>query len=145
MHDPRFSTRLALALVLSGAFAGAAWPQQSGSSVTDQELAAYKRNAQAGCQEGGKKQGDPQEKIDAFCSCLMATLEKSVSDVEWRQLARYSLDGRGEDEKKALDPHLKNLAACRPQQPQSQAQPQRKAEPQTGLKAKPQTGFKVQP
>ena len=145
MHDPRFSKQLALTLVLSGAFAGAAWSQQPGSSVTAKELAAYKRNAETGCQEGGKKQGDPQEKIDAFCSCLMATLEKSVSDAEWRQLVRYSREGRGADEKKALDPHLKNLAACRPQQPQSQAQPQPKAEPQTGLKARPQTGFKVQP
>ena len=86
------------------------------SPVTDAQVADYKRNATAGCQEGGKKQGDPQAQVDAFCGCLLETLNKSMTAAEWRQVVLYSLNKQGEEEVKALTPHLEKVKACLPQQ-----------------------------
>jgi hypothetical protein len=91
----------------------AGYAQNEPSEVTDAEISKYKASAEAACRESGAKRGDPQERIDAFCGCVMATLSKSMSRPEWQQVYFYSLNRRNDREMQVLEPHLKKVAACR--------------------------------
>ena len=94
------------------AFAGVAHAQESPSEVTDSEIAKYKQLAFNECREPGIKRGDPAERVDAFCSCVVAALEKSMKRPEWQQAAFYRLHKNAEQEKSVLDPHLPNIKQC---------------------------------
>jgi hypothetical protein len=76
--------RLPTALLLFCAIATSVAAQQSPSDVTQAQIVEYKAAAENACKESGKKQGDPQEKVDAFCGCLMDVLDKSMSWPEWQ-------------------------------------------------------------
>jgi hypothetical protein len=101
------------AFFVAAGLAGAAFAQQSPSEVTDAEIARYKQTAQQGCREPGMARGDPQEMIDAFCNCILATLEKNLKRTEWQQLYFYSLKKQDVEERVVLEPHIKGLAVCR--------------------------------
>ena len=88
--------------------------QQSAAQVTDAQVSNYKRVAAESCREGGKKQGDPEVQVNAFCGCLMETLDKSMSAAQWREVVSYSLNQQLEQEAKALSPHLAKAKACAP-------------------------------
>jgi hypothetical protein len=107
------NTRL-LALLLAGLFSAPVAAQKEPSQVTDKEIAKYKALADTSCREAGAKQGDPKEKIDAFCGCLLTTLNKSLTRPEWQQAYFYSINSQTKEEMAVLGPHLKNVAACRP-------------------------------
>ena len=94
-------------------FAGAAFAQESPSEVTDAEIARYKATAQKGCRDAGLARSDPQERVDAFCNCVLATLEKTMKRTEWQQASFYSMKNQEAEEKAVLDPHFKNLTVCR--------------------------------
>jgi hypothetical protein len=104
---------LAATLLMCGV-AGPLHAQQAARNVTEAQIAEYKRNAAAGCQEGGKQQGDPEAQVTAFCGCLIETLSKNMTPAEWRQVVFYSLKKQGEEEVKALTPHLEKAKACMP-------------------------------
>ena len=53
-------------------------------------------------------------RYESFCSCMMSTLQKSLTPEEWRLAAFYSLKKRAGEERLVLDPHLSELRACRP-------------------------------
>jgi hypothetical protein len=119
------NTRL-LALLLACLFSAPVAAQKEPAEVTDKEIAKYKALADTSCREAGAKQGDPKEKIDAFCGCLLTTLNKSLTRPEWQQAYFYSIKGQTKEEMAVLGPHLKNVAACRPApeaQPEAQATP----------------------
>ena len=103
----RIAVLLAFAL-----FAAAAHAQKSPSDVTDAQVKAYKSNALSQCTEAGKKQKDAPEKVDAFCGCMIKTLEKNISAEEWKQLAFYAKEGRTSDEMNVLGPHRASIKAC---------------------------------
>jgi hypothetical protein len=94
--------------------------QQSAAQVTDAQVSNYKRVAAESCREGGKKQGDPEEQVNAFCGCLMDTLDKSMSAAQWREVVSYSLNKQPEQEAKVLTPHLAKAKACAPKPPPSE-------------------------
>ena len=106
----KFSRSLFL---VTAALAGAAFAQQSPSEVTDAEIARYKVTAQMGCREPGLARGDPQDRIDAFCNCILTTLEKNLKRTEWQQLYFYSHTKQDVEERVVLEPHIKGLAVCR--------------------------------
>jgi hypothetical protein len=104
------------AVLLTCAVAGSAWAaQKSTSNITEAQVANYKRAAQAACREGGKKNGDPEAKVEAFCGCMLETLNKSMTPSEWRQVVTYSQNNQANEEREALKPHLSKLGACAPQ------------------------------
>jgi hypothetical protein len=108
----RFFVAAALALaVLQPAVVHA---QNEPSEVTDKEIARYKANAKESCMQPGLARGDPQDKVEAFCSCMVDTLNKSMSRSEWQQAYFYSLKQQAENERRVVAPHLANLHACRP-------------------------------
>lgn len=97
---------------IAAALAGAAFAQQSPSEVTDGEIARYKATAQKGCRDAGMSSGDPQERVDTFCNCMIQTLEKSMKRTEWQQAYFHSLKNEEAQENAVLEPHVKQIAAC---------------------------------
>ena len=102
-------------LVACGIAAVPAAAQTAPSQVTEAQIAEYKRAAAAACREGGKTKGDPEAKVDAVCSCLMQSLDKTMSATEWRQVVVYSRTKDASRERDLLLPHLKKVEACPPQ------------------------------
>lgn len=99
-------------LFLCALFASAASAQKAPSQVTDAQIKSYKANALKQCTEAGKAQKDAPEKVNAFCKCMVATLEKNVSQDEWKQLAFYSKERRAADEINVLGPHRAKIKEC---------------------------------
>ncbi|MES2562267.1 MAG: hypothetical protein V4637_06005 [Pseudomonadota bacterium] len=110
-----------LALLLACATASSASAQKSAVEVTDVQIAAYKATAQKSCVEGGKKQGDPDDRVQAFCGCMITVLNKNLTQADWQQVVALSRDNRAEEELKVLAPSLKQLDTCRPQAPAASA------------------------
>ena len=104
----------AVGFVVAAALAGAANAQDAPSEVTDGEIARYKATAQTGCRQAGMARGDPQGKVDAFCTCVLQSLEKTMKRPEWQQAAFYSMKNDEAAEKKVLAPHVQDLGFCRP-------------------------------
>jgi hypothetical protein len=102
-------------LFAAAAFAGLAFAQESPSEVTDGEIARYKATAQKGCRDAGMARGDPQERVDTFCNCVLKTLEQSMKRTEWQQAYFYSIKNEEARENAVLEPHVKQLAACQVQ------------------------------
>ena len=103
-----------VAVLLACAVAGSAWAQKTTSQITEAQIADYKRAAQTACRDGGKQQGDPEAKVEAFCGCMLETLNKDMTPAEWRQVVAYSQNNQEREEREALMPHLKKLDVCRP-------------------------------
>jgi hypothetical protein len=108
----KLGTSIAL---LTYAVAGSAWAQKTATDVTDAQVADYKRAAETACRDGGKQQGDPPARVEAFCGCMMETLNKNMTPAEWKQVVVYARNNQAKEERDALTPHLQKLAVCRPE------------------------------
>jgi len=106
----------AAGFVVAVALASAAGAQDAPSEVTDAEIARYKATAQSSCRQGRMARGDPQARVDAFCTCVLQSLEKTMKRPEWQQAAFYSMKNDESAEKKILAPHVQDLGFCRPPQ-----------------------------
>lgn len=104
------------AFLLTALLAGTVSAQDSPADVTDGEIARYKAKAQNVCREAGMKRGDTQVKVDAFCTCMIDTLSKSMKRPEWQQAYFYSDKNLEKDEEAVLAPHLGRLEVCRPRE-----------------------------
>ena len=102
------------AFVLCAAFSASALAQKEPSEVTDKEIDRYKTAAKTACMEPGLAKGDPREKVDALCTCIIGALNKSMSRSEWQQAYFYSTRKQAEDERKVIVPHLPKPEVCRP-------------------------------
>ena len=105
----------AAALLMCAAFSSALLAQNAPSAVTDKDIERYKAAAKNACMEPGLAKGDPKERVDALCSCIIGGLEKTMSRAEWQQAYFYSMRKRPEDERKVLAPHLPKPEVCVPQ------------------------------
>ena len=103
------SGRLFLVALL---IAGTADAQNSLFEVTDAQIEKYKKDAYEGCREPGIKRGDTEARVNAFCSCVIATLEKSMKPVEWQQATFYSLKNDEVRHRSVIDPYRANLKSC---------------------------------
>ena len=134
-----------LALLLAALISAPVAAQKEPAEVTDGEIAKYKALAASSCHEAGTKQGDPKEKVDAFCGCLVATINKTMTRAEWQQAYFYSLKGQSKEERQVLDPHLKNVGVCMPapaaEQKREASEPAQKPQPS----AKPQSSQGLKP
>ena len=100
---------LALAFV---SLAGAVHAQESPSEVTDGEIAKYKKAAFEGCREPGLAKGDPEERINASCACVISNLEKTMKRPEWQQLYYYWIRKDDDQQKAVLAQHVQDLGHC---------------------------------
>ena len=101
------------AVLLACVFSASAFAQKEPAEVTDGEIAKYKVAAETECRVGAAGKGDPAD-IAAFCSCLFASLDKTMTRPEWQQVYFYANGGEGARARQVLDPHLKKTE-CRPQ------------------------------
>ena len=108
------------AMLLACAFSATAYAQKEPAEVTDGEIAKYKNVSESDCRSGAAGKGDPAD-IAAFCSCLFASLNKTMTRPEWQQATFYTQQGDAVRVRQVLDPHLKQ-STCRPQGA-AQAQP----------------------
>jgi hypothetical protein len=88
-------------------------PHRDPSEVSQLEVGAYKRGVEAGCINAGRSKGDPEEKTNAFCKCVIATLESRLSSEEWRTATFYAQQRRSADEQRTLAPHMLAVQQCR--------------------------------
>lgn len=131
----------ALACLLAFLASAPVAAQKESSEVSDNEINKYKALATSSCQDAGIKKGDPKEQVDAFCGCLMTTINKTMTRGDWQRAYFHSMKGESQEERKVLEPHLKNVAVCVPQPPATQApqdqQPTPKPKGTGGLNLKP--------
>jgi len=104
----------AAAFALAASHAAVTFGQNEPSEVTDKEIARYQATARDGCVQAGLSRGDPKERVEAFCGCMLDTLMKSMSRSDWQQAYFYSLKQQADDERRVVTPHLAKLDACRP-------------------------------
>ena len=88
--------------------------QEASSEVTDAEIAGYKVTVKKACMDPGLARGDPPERVEAFCSCVVEVLEKSMTRSEWQQAYFYSRREDAAEEKRIVGPHFSKLQVCRP-------------------------------
>jgi hypothetical protein len=98
--------------VMAAALAGTAAAQESPSEVTDAEIAKYKKAAYEGCREPGLKRGDPETRVNAFCSCMIMQLEQTMKRPDWQQAYFYFIRNESEQHNRVLAPHLPNVKHC---------------------------------
>lgn len=104
--------QLKTVLWLLVAMTAPALAQTEATKVTKAQVAQYRSQAEAGCRQAGVQQGDPEDKVKTFCTCLIASLDKSMTMSDWQQAFVHSRAGRAEDELKVLEPHLKEGSVC---------------------------------
>ena len=121
------------AVLLACAVSAAAFAQKEPAEVTDNEIARYKTSAETECRVGAAGKGDPAD-VAAFCSCLFASLNKTMTRAEWQQVYFYAnTAAEGARAREVLDPHLKK-SECRPQGAAQQSAPTPPADKPLDLK-----------
>ena len=124
------------AMLLAALVSAPAGAQSDPSEVTDKEIANYKALATSSCQDAGTKKGDPKEQVDAFCGCLISTIDKTMTRADGQRAYFHSMKGQGLEERQVLEPHLKNVGVCVPQPPKDK-EPAMKPPGTGGLNLKP--------
>jgi hypothetical protein len=89
-------------------------PHKEPSQINAPEVAIYRLGLETGCKDAGRKKGDSQTKVEAFCSCMMVTFENRMTPGEWKQATFFAQQRRDRDEQAVLAPHLPFVRACRP-------------------------------
>jgi len=83
----------------------------------DVYIRVFKLGIDTGCRNAGKKRNDPPEQVEAFCSCVMQTLQDNVSADTWQQISAQIRSGHTEHTTELLTPYLGKLAQCKQQNP----------------------------
>jgi hypothetical protein len=107
------------AMLLACAVSASAYAQKEPAEVTDGEIAKYKNTSESDCRAGAAGKGDPAD-VAAFCGCIFASLNKTMTRPEWQQAYFYTQKGEEPRVREILAPHLKQ-ATCRPQGAAAQA------------------------
>lgn len=99
---------LALLLIVNITFA-----QEAPSDVTEAQVLIYQLGMDTGCKHAGRRRGDPTDKVDAFCNCVMKTLKDNASQAEWQQAYYFSQKRQDREEAQALASHMPRIKACK--------------------------------
>jgi curli biogenesis system outer membrane secretion channel CsgG len=105
--------RHSLALLVAALISAPVAAQKEPSEVTDAEIAKYKTSSEAECRAGAAGKGDPKD-VEAFCGCIFASLNGSMTRAEWQQAYFYSTKSEPARVREVLGPHLQK-SECRPQ------------------------------
>lgn len=104
--------RLAIFLA-SLLYAGALLAQTSPAQVTDAQIKQYKADAEKGCLDAGKAQGDMPEQVAKFCKCISTVFDKHLSREEWQRAYFNSKQGRAAEERNVFGPHEAKIRECK--------------------------------
>jgi hypothetical protein len=103
--------------LLVALFPLAALAQKSAGEVNVRQVFQYQANVERGCKDRGRQHGDPAERVDAFCGCMIKAMRASVPVDAWQKAYFHSVHNEPEEERKALLPHLPNLQECKDERP----------------------------
>jgi hypothetical protein len=101
---------LCLALL---SIANSTFAQETPSDVTEAQVLTYQLGMDTGCKHAGRRRGDPTDKVDAFCKCVMKTLKENASQAEWQQAYYFSRKRQDRDEAQTLAPHMPRIQMCK--------------------------------
>jgi hypothetical protein len=101
-----------LLVLIACALASPVHAQKAPADVTDADIAKYKGTAKTACMDAGKQKGDPADMADAFCTCLLAHLDKNMTRAEWQRAYVYSVNKQADEESGVITPHLKEFRGC---------------------------------
>ena len=87
--------------------------QELANEVTDGQVNSYQRAMEAGCKNQGRGKGDPPEKVDALCDCVLKVLKEEVQFSDWQKAYFYSRARNDREEMRILAPHMKKAQVCR--------------------------------
>lgn len=88
-------------------------PHSSPVSITAPEIGMYKWGIKKGCTDRGIRQGDDPERRKEYCSCLVQSLDQSMSHSEWQQATYAAQNRQDREEMQAIGPHLSTAQTCR--------------------------------
>lgn len=103
---PLLFSLFALAISVAGA-------QESPTEITEAQVDFYQLGIETGCKDAGRRKGDPVEKVEGFCSCMMRTLKAQLTSEEWRQAAFFSRNHQAREEMQIIGPHMTKIQECR--------------------------------
>lgn len=89
--------------------------QRTAVTATAQEIRTYKFGLELGCRDGGARKGDSRDQVDAFCGCVVKTLDRVVTPADWERAARYSFDKRDDESNQVIGPYFQQTATCKTQ------------------------------
>ena len=86
--------------------------QDTPTEVTDEQIASYQQGIETGCRGAGLRKGDPLDRVDAFCTCVMKVLRSELTPAEWRQAYFHAARHEEKEERAVMAPHLQSVATC---------------------------------
>ncbi len=108
-----FTGSLAAALFALAGCASSPVAVDSPQSVTQFDIDRYQFGMDRDCRDEGAKRGEAPPTVDAFCNCVYLTLQRNLSQSDWRRAVYFSLNGRERDEYQVLAPVMSTVGACR--------------------------------
>jgi hypothetical protein len=101
----------AVPLLLTVAATAAA--QEPSAAVTKEQVKTYQASIEGGCRDAGVKGGNPADKVNAFCSCVIATLRENVPFSEWQSAFYHWKLHENDQEQKILAPYMGMMGVCK--------------------------------
>ena len=95
------------------AFAASLAAHAQPSEVTRLDVAAYKNAVSMDCRAQGRRLKHSVQQIERRCRCVVDTLNRRMTDEEWRRATQFAKQGDGKGEAQALARHSAALKACR--------------------------------
>lgn len=87
--------------------------QESASEVADKQVAFYQAGIETGCNDAGRGNGDPAEKVEALCKCMIKVLKEELTYSEWQQAYQFSRNRQVREEMQVIGAHMGKVQSCR--------------------------------
>lgn len=97
------------AVILVGGIAAA---HGSPKDVSRLDVATYKDAVGMGCRDQGRRRGDPRERVERRCKCVIETLNARLSDEEWKRATFFAQQRKEQEEARVLSRHMAAVNAC---------------------------------
>ena len=88
-------------------------PHNDPSEISALEVGVYKKGLDMGCRDAGRDRGDSVAKVEAFCSCVLSTLNSRLGPDDWRRATFLAQQRRNQEERSVMAPHMQAVEACR--------------------------------
>jgi hypothetical protein len=100
-------------LILAALAASPVFAQDAARDVSPAQIAFYQAGMVSGCKDAGQRSGDSADQVEAFCGCMVQVLKTELTQDEWQQAYRYSLNHQNKEEMQLLGRHLQSVQSCR--------------------------------
>jgi len=105
--------RVRFSALLLWSVSAVATEQTSPEQVTTRQISTYQSEIEQGCKRRGRERGDPADRVDASCACIMEKLRGSLSIGEWQKAYYHAVKEQHEQEWQIVLPHLSKANSCK--------------------------------